>query len=162
MIQAENTGATSSHDLLLGGIFPHPKQAALQPMKYDQTAYVAKQPDARGHVTYTADENTTWQKLISRQLPIVNEHACDEYLLGLEKLALPHDRVPQCYEITATLEAATGWGVEPVPALIPFERFFWLLAHKRFPAATFIGVLTRWTILRSQTFFMKFLAIAHC
>ncbi len=103
-----------------------------------QNIYIAKQADANGHVAYTPEENAVWQTLIERQLPIVKKYACDEYLSGLEKLALPHDRVPQCHEITATLEALTGWGVEPVPALISFERFFWLLANKRFPAATFI------------------------
>jgi phenylalanine-4-hydroxylase len=46
--------------------------------------------------------------------------------------------VPQCPEISAVLADCTGWRVEPVPALIPFGRFFGMLAERTFPAASFI------------------------
>lgn len=51
---------------------------------------------------------------------------------------MPADRIPQCPDVSAKLRAATGWALEPVPALIPFSRFFELLANCKFPAATFI------------------------
>jgi phenylalanine-4-hydroxylase len=60
------------------------------------------------------------------------------YLDGLARLNLPQDRVAQCNEVSRVLLAATGWRVEPVPALIPFGRFFGLLAGRTFPAASFI------------------------
>ena len=107
-------------------------------MDYSKTSYVAKEANAAGIVPYTADENAVWQTLVERQLPIVQARACKEYLEGLDRLALPHDRVPQCRDVTTALQKASGWAVEAVPALIRFERFFWLLANRRFPAATFI------------------------
>lgn len=107
-------------------------------MSYVKTAYVAKTENAEGIVAYTADENAVWQELITRQLKIVQGRACDEYMQGLELLNLPKDRVPQCKEVSAVLKKATGWQLEPVPALISFDRFFSLLADRRFPAATFI------------------------
>jgi len=50
------------------------------------------------------------------------------------------EQIPQHKEVTSTLNKHTGWGVEPVPALIQPETFFTLLASKRFPAANFIRI----------------------
>lgn len=102
------------------------------------TTYVAHPVDANGNANYTAEENATWHELITRQFPIVQHRACNEYLHGLQLLNLPRDRVPQCPEVSHILQQATGWTLEPVPALIPFDHFFTLLANNKFPAATFI------------------------
>lgn len=56
---------------------------------------------------------------------------------GIDKLGLPHDRIPQLGEINKVLAETTGWQVARVPALIPFQTFFELLANKQFPVATF-------------------------
>lgn len=103
-----------------------------------KTSYTSHPVDQYGNAAYTANENKVWNILITRQTPIVTECACDEYLEGLELLKLPKDRVPQCPEISKVLQKTTGWSLEPVPALIPHEQFFSLLAQKKFPAATFI------------------------
>lgn len=102
------------------------------------TRYVAREPDARGRIHYSDQENATWQTLMTRQMALVEGRVCHEYLQGLEHLALPQDRIPQLGEIDRVLEAATGWRTARVPALIPFTRFFELLAQRRFPVATFI------------------------
>ncbi|NUJ55398.1 phenylalanine 4-monooxygenase [Cobetia marina] len=102
------------------------------------TRYMAHEPDARGHIQYSDQENATWQALMTRQMALVEGRVCREYLQGLERLALPVDRIPQLGEIDRVLEAATGWRTARVPALIPFTRFFELLAERRFPVATFI------------------------
>ncbi len=102
------------------------------------TTYQARLPDASGHIPYDAGEDAVWRDLLARQLPAVRRHMASAYLDGLARLALPADRVAQCAEVSATLRAATGWRVEPVPALIPFGRFFALLADRAFPAASFI------------------------
>ncbi len=107
-------------------------------MVYNETAYVSKPVDADGNAQYTKEEDAIWHDLISRQQKIIINRACDEYIHGLELLQLPQDKVPQCHEITKVLQETTGWALEPVPALIPFEQFFRLLATKRFPAATFM------------------------
>jgi len=107
-------------------------------MSYKQSTYVSKPVDANGIAQYTDEENDVWHTLIMRQLKVVENRACDEYLHGIELLNLPKERIPQCPEISKALLEATGWALEPVPALIPFEKFFYLLANRRFPAATFI------------------------
>lgn len=102
------------------------------------SAYVAKTPDAQGHIHYTEDENAVWRDLVARQRPAVAAHMARPYLDGLARLGLPDDRVPQTGEVSAVLRPLTGWRVEPVPALIPFGRFFSMLADRAFPAASFI------------------------
>ncbi len=102
------------------------------------TKYVAKVPDEQGFIHYSEDEHRTWQYLISRQRPIAAKYACAEYLEALERMHFPDDSIPQCREVSEVLLQTTGWQVEPVPALIPFGRFFQLLSEKKFPAASFI------------------------
>ena len=102
------------------------------------TSYVAMLPDAEGRVPYTAEDDAVWHDLVARQLPSVRARMARPYLDGLARLDLPTNRVAQCTEVSASLRKLTGWRVEPVPALIPFGRFFGLLADRCFPAASFI------------------------
>lgn len=105
---------------------------------FHQSKYVSHSVDENGYATYTTDENTVWHDLVTRQLPIVTPRACKEYLDGIKKLGLTKDHIPQCPEISRVLRETTGWQLEPVPALIPYDHFFNLIANKKFPAATFI------------------------
>lgn len=102
------------------------------------STYVSKKPDAKGYVNYTAEENKTWSTLYERQTQLLPGRACQEYIDGLKTLGLTADAIPQLPDVNEVLTRATGWAVEPVPALIGFDRFFNLLASQRFPAATFI------------------------
>jgi phenylalanine-4-hydroxylase len=129
-------------------------------MSYKETTYVAKSVDANGNAEYTEEENATWHELIKRQLPVVQNRACDEYIHGLELLNLPMNRIPQCSEVSAVLQEATGWVLEPVPALIPFDRFFYLLANRRFPAATFIRTKEELDYLQEPDIFHE--VFGHC
>ncbi len=105
-----------------------------------ESKYIAKLPDADGYIDYTDQENATWRTLYERMVKIIDRYACQEFVDGLDKLNITADYIPQLPEINEKLSAQTGWGVEPVPALIPLDDFFNLLANKRFPAATFIRI----------------------
>ena len=100
--------------------------------------YVSHQPDAQGMISYSAEEHRVWGLLFERQMKLVPNRACDEFLLGLEKLRLVADSIPQLPDISRCIMALTGWQVVPVAALISARDFFELLASRRFPAATFI------------------------
>ncbi|MBS0351142.1 MAG: phenylalanine 4-monooxygenase [Proteobacteria bacterium] len=100
--------------------------------------YIAKKPDKNGIVDFTEIEHHTWSHLLERQMKVVQQRACDEFIHGLEKLNFPRDRIPQCHEVSEVLYAATGWSVAPVDAIIPLSEFFKLLSNRQFPAATFI------------------------
>ena len=86
--------------------------------------------------------------------------ACDEYMNGIEELAMPSDRIPQLDEISRVLNDKTGWGVARVPALISFDRFFKLLADKQFPVATFIRDREDLDYLQEPDIFHEILG--HC
>lgn len=100
--------------------------------------YQSKMPDEAGYVTYDQEENEVWRLLYERQLMTLANRACKEHMLGLERLGLSADAIPQLPEVNARLYNLTGWGVEPVTALISHQKFFQLLASRKFPAATFI------------------------
>lgn len=106
--------------------------------KGKQSKYVAKTPDESGIIHYSDEENAVWHDLITRQIPMLPGRAVPQWIDALEKMDLPTDRVPQIPELNAVLEQHTGWNVWPVPALIPFTKFFSLLADRKFPVATFI------------------------
>ena len=124
------------------------------------TQYVAREPDAQGYIHYTDAEHAVWRTLIERQLKLLDGRACQEYLDGIEQLALPHDRIPQLDEINHVLQATTGWQVARVPALIPFQTFFELLASKRFPVATFIRTPEELDYLQEPDIFHEI--FGHC
>ena len=122
--------------------------------------YIAKKPDANGHIDFTPEENQTWQILYERQVNVVENRACDEYLAGLKKLAMPHDRVPQCAEINEVLQEQTGFSVVPVETIIPLESFFTLLANRQFPAASFIRLREELDFLQEPDIFHEY--FGHC
>lgn len=102
--------------------------------------YVSNSVDENGYVQWSDIENDTWAKLVARQSEVIKGRASDEFMKGLEILDFPADRVPQIPDLNKKLNECTGWGVEPVPALIQPKEFFNLLSNKRFPAATFIRI----------------------
>src|SRR5690606_33561058 len=88
------------------------------------SSYESKVPDASGIIAYTAAENSVWRDLRTRQRALLSGRVCNAFLKGLELLELPPDRVPQLKEVNARLQEISGFGVEPVPALISPRRFF--------------------------------------
>lgn len=124
------------------------------------TKYEAKIPDINGIVHYTEQEDEMWNTLMTRQLPIIQNRACDEFFHGLEILQFCHDRVPQLPDVNKKLFEASGWQVEPVPALINFNKFFDLLANRKFPAATFIRTPEELDYLQEPDIFHEL--FGHC
>jgi phenylalanine-4-hydroxylase len=129
-------------------------------MMKQQTNYKAKTPDINGMIPYTAEEDSVWRDLYERQIKIIENRACDEYIKGLEILNLPKDRVPQCVEVSNVLTQTTGWAVTPVAALIPFNEFFTLLANRKFPAASFIRTREELDYLKEPDIFHEI--FGHC
>ena len=124
------------------------------------TQYLAREPDESGFIHYPESEHRVWNTLITRQLEVIENRACQEYLDGIEQLGLPMERIPQLGEINRVLEASTGWRVARVPALIPFQTFFELLASKRFPVATFIRTPEELDYLQEPDIFHEI--FGHC
>ena len=101
--------------------------------------YHSKPLDSEGRAHYSDEENKTWNFLLHRQQELIKTRASKEFNRGVEILNFD-DKIPQHKEITSVLNSYTGWGVEPVPALIQPDTFFTLLSQKKFPAANFIRI----------------------
>ena len=124
------------------------------------TQYHSKPVSQEGWVEWSLEEDAIWHDLVKRQLDVIDDRACEAYLHGLTLLDLPLDRVPQLPEINKALKETTGWQVQPVPALIDFDRFFDLLANKRFPVATFLRTRDEFDYLQEPDFFHEI--FGHC
>lgn len=125
-----------------------------------QTQYVSREADARGIIHWSDEDNNVWRDLVARQLALIPGKACDEYMEGLRLLDLPTERIPQLHEVNDVLGEATGWQVAQVPALIPFDEFFRLLANKQFPVATFIRTREEFDYLQEPDVFHEI--FGHC
>ncbi|MCZ2441856.1 MAG: phenylalanine 4-monooxygenase [Burkholderiales bacterium] len=93
---------------------------------------------AQGWERYTADEHGVWKTLYERQTRLLPGRACDEFLQGMNELAIEADRIPDFRRLSELLMKRTGWQVVAVPGLVPDEVFFEHLAGRRFPAGNFI------------------------
>lgn len=79
---------------------------------------------------YTDDEHTTW-RLVSEVLIRLQDHySCKAFLEGRDKLDLPNDQVPQLDNVSAKMEAETGFMLAPVGGLLDKAEFLPMLGHK--------------------------------
>lgn len=122
--------------------------------------YIAKIPDQDNNIHFTAQEHETWRLLFDRQQDVIKDRACDEFIDGLAKLNYSRERIPQCPEVSAVLQAATGWSAVPVAAMIPLSEFFTLLANRQFPVASFIRLHEDLDYLKEPDIFHEL--FGHC
>jgi phenylalanine-4-hydroxylase len=125
-----------------------------------KSRYKAKKTDAKGYVSYTAEEDAVWEHLYARQIGQMPLYACEEHIKGLALLDLSNRQVPQLPDVSAKLQKATSWQVFPVEALISAEAFFQLLAARRFPAATFIRTTEEIDYVKEPDIFHEL--FGHC
>lgn len=86
---------------------------------------------------YTEAEQAVWRTLCDRQTRLTEKLAHKTYLDGVNALGLL-DRIPDFDEVSAKLQALTGWTLVAVPGLIPAEPFFDHLANRRFPVTNWL------------------------
>jgi phenylalanine-4-hydroxylase len=124
------------------------------------TQYQSKTSNEEGVIEWSTEENEIWSELYARQIPLIKERACKQYLEGIELLGLAEDRIPQLPDIDKVLLEQTGWQTAEVPALINFGEFFRLLANKQFPVATFIRSREEFDYLQEPDIFHE--VFGHC
>ena len=86
---------------------------------------------------YTAAEHSLWRKLYDRQMRLVPQYACEEFLHALDRLDLG-GAIPRFAAISRKLRRASGWELVAVPGLIPDLAFFEHLANRRFPVTSWL------------------------
>jgi phenylalanine-4-hydroxylase len=87
---------------------------------------------------YTALEHGVWKTIWQVLGPVHREHACDEYLDCLERLAFDADRIPQLDEVSRKVEAISGFRLEPVAGLVEPRVFLESLARGVFLSTQYI------------------------
>lgn len=80
----------------------------------------------------------TWNILLQRQIPAIENRACKEFIECIETFNILFDSFPNIEKLSNHLEKITGWRVVPVPGLLEHNKYFWYLANKVFPVANFI------------------------
>lgn len=91
-------------------------------------------PDA----PYTSEEQGLWSTIMEMVVPQHQRHACAEYLACAKRLDLPLDRIPQLQEVSARVEALSGFRLEPVAGLVEPRVFLESLANGVFLSTQYI------------------------
>lgn len=92
----------------------------------------------QGWQHYSAEEHGVWRTLFERQTRLLPGLACDAFVEGMQALPIGPEAIPDFEALSEVLMHRTGWQVVAVPGLIPDDVFFDHLAHRRFPAGSFI------------------------
>jgi phenylalanine-4-hydroxylase len=71
--------------------------------------YVAHVPDEKGFIHYSDEEHRVWSILFERQMKLISNRACDEFLVGLKALKITQHSIPQVAELSQKLLTLTGW-----------------------------------------------------
>ena len=94
----------------------------------------------QNYAAYTAQDYAVWKQLTTRQLALLRERACREYVECVDALhpVISPEHPPKFTDLNARLRAAHGWSIEVVPGFLPVDEFFGLLASKRFCSSTWL------------------------
>jgi len=91
-------------------------------------------PDA----PYTSEEHEVWRTIWEALDDAHKEHACQEYLDCVRRLDLPKTRIPQLREVSAKVEALSGFKLEPVAGLVEPRVFLESRANDVFLSTQYI------------------------
>ena len=87
---------------------------------------------------YTPEEHAVWRTIREALEPRHRQYACAEFLASLGRLDLPRARIPQLGEVSARIEALSGFRLEPVAGLVEPRVFLETLAGGVFLCTQYI------------------------
>lgn len=89
--------------------------------------------------TYSAEDHDTWHKLCVRQSELVRDVACHEFHVGMPRLKLDFNRLPDRDVMARHIHSLTGWSLADAQNeyLGPTE-WFEHIAARRFPVTDYI------------------------
>ncbi|MHB8689628.1 MAG: phenylalanine 4-monooxygenase [Solirubrobacteraceae bacterium] len=89
-------------------------------------------------VAYTAEEQEVWRTVCRELAPKHERCAVTEYREAVERVALPHDHVPDLDEVSARIEPLSGWRYVPAAGLVPIREFYSSLAGRLFHSTQYV------------------------
>lgn len=107
----------------------------------DQIARLAAQHRADEpppRVEYSPVECETWKQVFERLAALYPSHACREFNAVFAELAYRSDAVPQLADVSAFLQASTGFNLQPVAGLVSARDFLGALATRSFCSTQYI------------------------
>ena len=108
----------------------------------DHLARAYRHGDALPVVDYTAQETRTWGKVYGRLDALRGDYACDAYLTAFRALeancGFGSDAIPQARDVSAFLQARTGFVLRPVPGLLRPRDFLNALAFRVFFSTQYV------------------------
>jgi phenylalanine-4-hydroxylase len=102
---------------------------------------------------YTSENHQVWNILYDRMMNILPSYATKAYMEGIEIVGFEPHRIPNFKEMNEKLANISGWEVYAVPGLIDNKGFFELLAHKKFPATTWLRTMEQLDYLEEPDMF---------
>lgn len=108
-------------------------ELALPPHHLDKAKSFLIQQDWNA---YTEAQHSMWNDLVTRRMPQLEQHACNEYLDGFQHIGLQRTIIPDLAAVSCRLQPLTGWQSTPVSGFLPSGAFFEMLAEKMFPTTT--------------------------
>ena len=97
-----------------------------------------KPGEAARRIEYSAAENETWATAARALGELHQKYACRAFLDGVDRLALPTDRVPQLADVSRRLQQLTNWRIDAAPGLAPTRDFYGALAERRFLSTQYV------------------------
>jgi phenylalanine-4-hydroxylase len=82
------------------------------------------------HYEYTDEEHETWRLVSEILVRLQNRYSSKAFLEGRDKFGLPEEHIPQLDDVSAQLEAETGFMLAPVGGLLDKAEFLPMLAQK--------------------------------
>lgn len=79
---------------------------------------------------YNEKENSTWAMVSKVLMTLQDRYSCKAYLEGRDALGLSSEHIPQLDEVSAKMEATTGFMLAPVGGLLDKSEFLPMLANK--------------------------------
>ncbi len=89
-------------------------------------------------VDYTEEEQGVWRTIWNALEPAHQEYACSKYLQCARRLDLSRQRIPQMREVSAKVQANSGFRLEPVAGLVQPRVFLESLAEGVFLCTQYI------------------------
>jgi len=87
---------------------------------------------------YPKQDHDNWRFLFNRQMELLPGRAGDAFLDGVRILGMTDEKIPALADLSARMEAATGWRIARIPGLLHEKDFFDLISNRIFPSTDYI------------------------
>jgi phenylalanine-4-hydroxylase len=89
-------------------------------------------------IDYDDDEQQVWRIVCRELAPLHERFAVSAYREALERVALPHDRIPNLDDVSARLATAGGWSYVPAAGLVELRTFYAALGERSFHSTQYV------------------------